>query len=329
MRRVARRRGQSQSFAHWDHVLSPLAARTEVEGTAAELNFSFIPGVTEHTIHVRGAFGTATADLEHNTYTLDRLTPYSTEFDRFVRVRRRGVGLAAQAGTNVCRHVLSKLKLSRYGNAYGASIAASVAEFYHLVRDGRADGRIAPRFATEVVAAAETIGRLGVRASPEQIVVPPPVASPGSACRPRVLVLGGSGFIGRELVARLLGEGHDVRVLARKPSTSLLDLSPPHLEIVAGDLRQSDDLRRGARRNRTRVPPRPPGGQNLEGVPGAGCRPDAAGRHALSSSRNQTADLHGDDRFALPRPLLRNRHIFPPPSRRATLVGPRPRASPP
>ncbi len=161
-------------------------ARTEVEGTAAELNFSFIPGVTEHTIHVRGTFGTATADLEHNTYTLDRLTPYSTEFDRFVRVRRRGVGLAAQAGTNVCRHVLSKLKLSRSGNAYGTSIAASVAEFYHLVRDGRADGRIAPRFATDVVAAAETIGRVGVRAAPEQIVVPPQSRRPdpraGRAC---------------------------------------------------------------------------------------------------------------------------------------------------
>ncbi len=157
-------------------------ARTEVEGTAAELNFSFIPGVTEHTIHVRGAFGTATADLEHNTYTLDRLTPYSMEFDRFVRVRRRGVGLGAQAGTNVCRHVLSKLKLSRYGNAYGASIAASVAEFYRLVRDGRSDGRIAPRFAAEVVAAAETIGRLGLRGAPEQIV-----AAPAAAFAPRPL----------------------------------------------------------------------------------------------------------------------------------------------
>ena len=63
-------------------------ARTEVEGTAAELNFSFIPGVTEHTIHVRGTFGTATADLS--------TTPTRSTASR--RIRPSSIGSYACGG---------------------------------------------------------------------------------------------------------------------------------------------------------------------------------------------------------------------------------------
>jgi predicted dehydrogenase/nucleoside-diphosphate-sugar epimerase len=218
--------------------------RTQIGGTAAELNFSFVPGVTEHTIHARGTFGIATADLENNTYTLDRLTPHSMEFDRFFRQRRRGVSLAAQAGSNVCRNVLSKLKLSRQGNAYGSSIAASVAEFYQLIRGNRSDSRIAPRFAAEVVKAADQIGRLGARAAPRPIVHSG-FAEPSCAkCEPRVLVLGGTGFIGRELVAQLLRAEHAVRVLVRRPSSANLDRTNPLLQLTQGDLGRSEDLNR-------------------------------------------------------------------------------------
>lgn len=218
-------------------------ARTEVAGALAQLNFSFIPGATEHTIHVRGTFGVATADLENNTYTLDRLTPHSLEFDRFFRQRRRGVSLAAQAGRNLGRHVLTKLKLARYGNAYGASIAASVAEFYRLIRGERADSRIAARFAGDVVAAAGEIGQLGARVAP-QLSEPIRLAlTPVAKTQPRVLVLGGSGFIGREVVAQLLEAGEAVRVLVRNPAAANLNHRNPLLEVVRGDLRRTDDLR--------------------------------------------------------------------------------------
>ncbi len=59
-----------------------------------------------------------------------------------------------------------------------------------------------------------------------------------------MLVLGGSGFIGRELVAELMRAGHAVRVLVRNPASVLLDLSNPLLEIVPGDLRRTEDLKR-------------------------------------------------------------------------------------
>lgn len=215
--------------------------RTEVGGAAVQLNFSFVPGVTEHTIHARGTFGVATADIENNSYILDRATPHSAEFDRFFRQRRRGVSLAVQARANVLGHVLAKLKLSKRGNAYAASVAACVAEFYRTVRENRAESRMAPRFGTEVVAAAEEIGRLGrVPAPPRREQVGG--FRPNAAFSPRVLVLGGTGFIGRELVATLLRAGHTVRVLVRKPASAVLDGANPQLELMEGDLRRTEDL---------------------------------------------------------------------------------------
>jgi len=51
----------------------------------------------------------------------------------------------------------------------------------------------------------------------------------------RVCVTGGTGFIGRALVRRLLAEGHEVRVLAR-PSSRADALPALGVEIVRGDL---------------------------------------------------------------------------------------------
>src|SRR5579859_1716299 len=51
-----------------------------------------------------------------------------------------------------------------------------------------------------------------------------------------ILVAGGSGRLGREVVPRLLARGEQVRVLTRNPTTARSGL-PPQAELVAGDLR--------------------------------------------------------------------------------------------
>ncbi len=55
----------------------------------------------------------------------------------------------------------------------------------------------------------------------------------------RVLVTGATGRIGREVVARLLAAGAEVRALTRNPTRARL---PEGVEIVAGDLTQPDSL---------------------------------------------------------------------------------------
>ncbi|MBI4201063.1 MAG: NAD-dependent epimerase/dehydratase family protein [Chloroflexi bacterium] len=59
----------------------------------------------------------------------------------------------------------------------------------------------------------------------------------------KVLVTGGTGFIGGHIVRRLCGEGFSVRVLARS-SSSLRSLEGLPVEIVTGDLRDRPSLER-------------------------------------------------------------------------------------
>lgn len=52
----------------------------------------------------------------------------------------------------------------------------------------------------------------------------------------KITVLGGTGFIGRLLLARLAQEGHALTVLSRNPHAHLVRLLPPGTRIVTGDV---------------------------------------------------------------------------------------------
>ena len=62
------------------------------------------------------------------------------------------------------------------------------------------------------------------------------VASRARLCGPTVLVLGGTGFIGRALVKRLLQDGMGVRALVRNSSVRAALPAHPGLELVKGDI---------------------------------------------------------------------------------------------
>jgi nucleoside-diphosphate-sugar epimerase len=61
--------------------------------------------------------------------------------------------------------------------------------------------------------------------------------------QPTVLVLGGSGFIGRELIRQLLASGYCVRAMMRSSGATLEDLHSDRLEIIRGDIGSMADLK--------------------------------------------------------------------------------------
>ena len=66
----------------------------------------------------------------------------------------------------------------------------------------------------------------------------------------RVLVTGGSGFVGANLVTELLDRGHEVRSFDRAPSP--LPARTRGCETVVGDITDADDV--AARRRRASTP---------------------------------------------------------------------------
>jgi len=56
----------------------------------------------------------------------------------------------------------------------------------------------------------------------------------------KILVLGGTGYLGQRVVHRLYQDGHKVRVMTRRPHMANAWL--PHAEIVTGDALSGDDL---------------------------------------------------------------------------------------
>jgi nucleoside-diphosphate-sugar epimerase len=260
--------------------------------TAVELRFSFVPGFSEYTIHVRGSLASATVDFERNTYTKDEHRPEDPDFENYSMLVSRAKSLKQQALRTLAKYVKAKLPLGERGNPYGASIARAMDAFY---APGPLDERVEGRFGARVIRVCEKLGELAELRSAAFIAADlkgqdfsragnaigstgalapegcfPIVLSeniPFSAIREtapfqsresaisrqpsgirpatRVLVLGGTGFIGKELARQLIDLGYAVRLLVRSAAGVPVELqAATNLECMVGDLGNKEDLLR-------------------------------------------------------------------------------------
>ena len=281
----------------------------EADSAAITLQFSFAPGFTEQTIHVRGTLGSATVDLERNLYVLRRHTRYGMDFDRYRMVRDEAGSLAAQARRTLNRYLLSKLKLSSKGSPYGLSIARALQSFYAGL-GGDVDRRLSAEMGRDLIGLCSEIGRMGVVepiAAPA--AVPPlPVAPTGTSRPADILLLGATGFIGQELARQLLSAGHRIRLLVRNPGRLPDELRGPGVEVD----RRGSDTNRGSREGHRREPLRLPScsreRQDMGRVRPAGYRSHPASRRGVPVQRDRAPDLYRDHRLVLRGEQGRNDH---------------------
>lgn len=207
---------------------------------AVQLRFSFVPAFPEYTLHLRGSLASATVDFERNTYTLDEHYPADPDFENRSILITRAKSLRRQANQTLATYIKSKLKLTRRGNPYGASIARALDAFYS---DSALDPRIDGRLGANVIRLCQHLGALANLPNPSPAVQP--FAPPHEPIAPKILVLGASGFIGRELLRQLLAAGRPVRALVRSPLNLPEDLrANPNLQLLSGDLASQADILR-------------------------------------------------------------------------------------
>ena len=225
--------GGARVFRRW-------RVNANVGRTAVDVHMNFSPGFPQRTIYVRGLFGSALLDFDANICTVDRRTVWSLDWDRYKRSTSLAHQIRIQARQTLADYALSKLKLRRRGGPYPITFLDSIAGFYSSIRAGTTlDPRIDGQSGRDVVELCSTVIKTaGINSSSAEIarrrnapVVPP-----------SVLVIGGAGFIGYELISQLLAAGYSVRAMTRSSRVSLETFDSDHLELVRGDMRNESDL---------------------------------------------------------------------------------------
>jgi len=200
--------------------------------TTIDLNMSVAPGYTDRSITVRGHAATAKCDFDRNVYYRDEPSGHGMLFDSFVTNMTVAKQLASNSICNLVGSIKHTLKKSPEANPFGISIARSVKAFYDTMH-GELDSRLDGQFGVNVIAACEQFTQQANFTKPESnqvwTVIPP-------LKTPTVLVIGGTGFIGKYLVKHLVEQGHGVRVITRGMSAGNIGLAGLPVELVQGDI---------------------------------------------------------------------------------------------
>jgi predicted dehydrogenase/nucleoside-diphosphate-sugar epimerase len=150
-----------------------------------------------------------------------------------------GVRMAAtwhwQALANLTRSSASIARIRPRSDAFYLSMKESIAQFYHDLQTRSGDFR--GIFGRRMV---ELCERVADAAGTDQAPLPPSLTR--TQAIPDVLVIGGTGFIGTHVVARLLAEGRSVGVLARNIANLPQLFTNPRVQVVRGDARKSEDI---------------------------------------------------------------------------------------
>ncbi len=223
--------------------------RWEVRGwknnTSLRIRFCFIDGYPEHYIHIRGTNATARVDFENNTYVCQEHTPYLLDIDRFANVVGPAKDAASQATNTLANFVLSKMGLSKVNGPFPYSIARTVESFYNT-RQTQLDERITAEIGETAIALAEWVANeteLPDSKPATEAVSTPPETTAEPSIPSTVLVIGGTGFIGRALVRRLRKDGYGVRVMTRNPRSCPAELHQLQAEVVKGDFTDAEAVK--------------------------------------------------------------------------------------
>lgn len=217
-----------------------VAARGE-RGTA-EVYLAFGQGFNRWTMQVLGTDGSAEADLGHNLFSFEEKTPWLEFWNTFLAGWRRSRSLADGAVSGAARYGASTLGLTRRQDTYFVGMRRSVRAFYEALRAGRplpTDGAQASEVLDWCEAAAKAALTQDPAWKPRAAAVAAPVGT--RPARPgEVVVLGGTGFIGRRVVAGLLDRGLPVTTVVRRthglPPALLEAADRGRLRLVPGSL---------------------------------------------------------------------------------------------
>lgn len=209
--------------------------------TAVSATLSYTPGEASRLLHVRGRGGSISYDFGRDFGTLTKTASANPMLDAWQVARSAGAAYRSQAWRGLASQLRSTLAKQPDAAPFEASVFRSIRRFYdNGVAD--LDPRHAGRFAVETIRLCEEIAKqAGMGATVARASIP---AMPQPARTPDILIVGGTGFIGRHLVEKLVKRGRGVRVLSRNANAAAFQLGDLPVEIMAGGHGDPETLER-------------------------------------------------------------------------------------
>ncbi|MCP3730822.1 NAD-dependent epimerase/dehydratase family protein [Sphingomonas sp. MG17] len=213
--------GGRRAWRHW-HALG------ESGSASVGLNLSLSAGHADRSITLRGTAGSARYDFGRDIGWIDRSFNDNPIFDTYESTR--AIGQASKgAARELTRRILLALRKRPWANPFEESVARSIWAFYAAqVVDRRHDPMLGTRVIALCQAIVEAAGAGGSGAAIEEPDTAPLLVAPN------VLVVGGTGFIGRRLVQSLVARGERVRILTRARRSAQVLFAGLPVEVMEG-----------------------------------------------------------------------------------------------
>ena len=208
-------------------------------GISVNINLSVLPGFNDRSIKLRGHGGIAQIDMDRDTYTFLHEPGYGMTLNNFLINGSNAIQLLGSGLSNLCKSIKCTLAKTTGENPFSDSIQKSIDCFYKSLSTNL-DHRISGTFASKVIKLCEDIT---INLSPVDQQIESHITHHKSlkmSSKPKILVLGGTGFIGKELVKSLVEAGHSVRLVTRSIQHGILRVENLPVDLIEGELNDLD-----------------------------------------------------------------------------------------
>jgi nucleoside-diphosphate-sugar epimerase/predicted dehydrogenase len=195
------------------------------------LAISHTAGHADRRLRVRGRGGSVSLDFGRDISWRESSVHDNPIFDAYEAAKSAGRALTHVARRDRVRRLRSALAKQAGANPFEESIFRSIQVFYASGLE-RTDWRHDGRFGVEVIRLCEAVTAAAKVGVPSRESVS--VSLPKAQSNPTVLVVGGTGFIGRRLVRGLVKQGHAVRVMTRNVRAAAIELGDSPVELFSG-----------------------------------------------------------------------------------------------
>ncbi|MGI9504656.1 MAG: Gfo/Idh/MocA family oxidoreductase, partial [Geminicoccaceae bacterium] len=210
-----------------------LAVDAGLSGPEASVQFHFALGADfpHWELIASCTDGVIHADIVNNRCHAKRRTRWLEPTDQLLSGLRSAVELGGAALSNAIGYGLSMVKLKARSDAYYLSMKGAIGA-YHQALDRKQKPFSDARFAADLVDLSEQIAEAGgarIHAVQAAKPTPAPVAPEHD-----LLLIGGTGFIGRAIMTALAGRNLKIAVLARNLSNLPPVFSEPNVTLIRG-----------------------------------------------------------------------------------------------